>query len=171
MGDGDRNARLDLLHEQGQHAPPASQHVAEAHADHLGLLAVEHARHELDHALGRTHDVGRVDRLVGGDDHHLLHCAFLGTLEHRIGAQNVGCDGLLGIELLQRHVLVGGGVEDQLRPVLLHDPVDFPAVLDIAHHRDDQVAPLFLVVVQPQRQIVQLRLIDVQEDELRRAVG
>ena len=166
-----RHTRLDLLHEEGKHASPAAEHVAEAHRDHLGLRARHRAREELHHPLGRPHHVGRVDRLVGGDDDHLLCVVFLGTPQECVGAKDVGRDRLLRVELLQRHMLVGRCMEDQLRLVGRQDAVELRLVLHITDHRHDDVAPLLLPVVEGQREIVELRLIDVQEDELARPVG
>jgi len=167
----DGNARLDLLHEEGKHASPAAEHVAEAHRDDLGLFARHRARQELDHPLGGSHHIGGIDRLVGGDDDHLLGVMLPRTPQQCIGAKDVVGDRLLRVELLQRHMLVGRCMEDQLRPVGLDDPVELCLVLHITDHRDDDLAPLLLPVVQCQREIVELRLIDVQENQLARSIG
>ena len=165
-----RYAGLDLVHEEREHAPAASDDIAEADTDHLGHVVGKHARDLLDHALGGAHDVGWVHRLVGGDDHHPLHLVVHRTLEHVVGTADVGRDGFLGVELLKRYMLVGSGMEDQLRLELLINLVDLLHVLDVADNRDDQVAPFLLVVVEPQREVMQLRLVDVQQDQLHRVV-
>ncbi|MPM14947.1 hypothetical protein SDC9_61311 [bioreactor metagenome] len=95
----------------------------------------------------------------------------LGALEQPIAAPDIGRDGLLRIELLQRNMLIGGSVEQKLGPVLLHDTVDLRSVLDIAHHRHHQIAPLLLVVVQSQAQVMELGLIDIQKDQLGRTIA
>ena len=69
-------------------------------------------------ALGGAHHVGRVDRLVGGDQHELLHavraCAARG--EHQ-RAEHVVEHRLPGVVVLhQRHVLVGGRMKNDRGP-------------------------------------------------------
>ena len=64
VGDGDRVARGDLLLEDRQDAPPASEDVAEADRNKPRLMMLETKDEELCHTLGHTHYVGRVDGLV-----------------------------------------------------------------------------------------------------------
>src|SRR3546814_10065622 len=60
----------DLLAEQRHHASGRIEHVAEAHGDEPGRQRIGHrlADH-LGQALACAQDVGRVDGLVGGNQH------------------------------------------------------------------------------------------------------
>ncbi len=60
-------------------------------------------------------------------------------------------------------MLVGGGVEDDLRPVLLEDPVDLLLVGDVGQHGLGVVQAL-------EGELVQQRLVAVEEDEPLRLV-
>ena len=57
--------------------------------------------------------------------------ARLGRLEHVVGADDVGLPRLGGVELEQREVLQRGGVEDDLRAVLLEHLEDALAIADV----------------------------------------
>ncbi|MNW02849.1 hypothetical protein D3C71_1986990 [compost metagenome] len=78
MGQRDRAARQDLLLEQWHDTAGAAQHVAEA--DHrkprAGLGKRQGLQNQLGQALGRSHDVGGANRLVGRDQYEVLHPAF-----------------------------------------------------------------------------------------------
>ena len=56
----------------------------------------------------------------------------------RPGAADVVLDGLAGVRFHQRHVLVGGGMEDEMRPVLGEDGIDAIGVGDVADDRTDR---------------------------------
>ena len=59
----------------------------------------------------------------------------VGGVGDGLRAEDVVLDGLAGIELHQRHVLVGGGVDDDLGLVLLEDRLDARPVGDVADQR------------------------------------
>ena len=73
---------------------------------------------QLGDPLARTHHARRVDGLVGRDQDEALHPVVAGHLGDDPRADDVVLDRLAGIRLHQRHVLVGGGMEDEVRPVL-----------------------------------------------------
>ncbi len=62
--------------------------------------------------LGRAHDVGRVDRLVGRDENEALAAACGGGLRDDLRSDHVVPDRRPKLILQERHMLVGGGVED-----------------------------------------------------------
>lgn len=64
---GDRAAVGDLLFEKRDHGAVRPQHVAEAHGGKGRLPAPQALNDLLAKILGGPHDVGRVDRLVRGD--------------------------------------------------------------------------------------------------------
>ena len=59
-----------------------------------------------------------VDCLVGGDEDEIPHAELVGQIGHELGAADVVADRLADVHFHQGHVLVGGGVEDDLRPKL-----------------------------------------------------
>jgi len=59
-------------------------------------------------------------------------------LAHRQGAEGIGLHRLLHLALHHGHVLVGGGVEDQVRARLRHQPVHLRRV---AHVQDRGAQP------------------------------
>ena len=138
VGDGDRAALLDLLEEPRHHAAVAAEHVAEAH-DRERRAAAHGLRldDQLGDALGRAHDARRVHRLVGRDQDEALDAVRVGRLGQQPRAAHVVLHRLARVLLHQRHVLVRGGVEDDLRPVLREHRVDPRGVGHVADHRDD----------------------------------
>jgi hypothetical protein len=75
--DGHRAAPGDLFLELGDHAAAAAQHVAKAHRHQAcaRVLGRQAAEHHLGGAFGGTHHIGRVDRLVGADQHEAFGAA------------------------------------------------------------------------------------------------
>ena len=134
--DGDRPAARDLLLEARDHAAGAAEHVAEAHQHELRAAALQALADDLGEALGRAHHAGRIDRLVGRDQHELLDLRrHRGAREHP-GAVRVVAHRLPGVGLLhQRHVLVRGGVEHDARALAREDVLDQRRVLDVADDR------------------------------------
>ncbi len=125
MRDGDRAAARDLLAEPGNDAATATQHVAETHHDEarapprLPCLTTQRLTDHFSKALGGAHDIGRIHCLVGGDQHETLDL----VIEHRLrdapGAQHIVTHRLPRVGVLHhRHMLVGGGVENHVRPLL-----------------------------------------------------
>ena len=84
MGNCDRPAILDLPLENGNHRTVGTQHVTETGRDKLGVTVdlsldlglVETLDIDLTNPLGATHDVGRVDSLVGRDHNELPDTVF-----------------------------------------------------------------------------------------------
>ena len=143
VGDGDGAALFNLLAESGYHGAIAAQNVAESGGDVAGVrgigsiggqLRIQALHVHLGRALGGTHYVGGVHGLVGGNHHELLHPVLAGNLGHVDGALYVGDDGLAGVLLHERNVLVGSGMEDDGGLVLGHDIGAAGAVADIGHH-------------------------------------
>ena len=163
--DGDGAAGLDLLLEQGDDGAVGAQDVAEADGHELRLaLPVHHLHHHLAQTLAGTHDVGGVHGLVGGDQHEPLDAVGRGGLGHLVGAEDVVLDGLVGAVLHQGDMLVGRGVEDQLRSVGIQHIVHAGGVPDGAdegHQIQVGITPLELHL-----DVVGVVLVDVEDDEL-----
>ena len=161
-----RAALSDLLFEQGDDAAVAAQHVAEAHRHEvrIGAAAVHHLHHHLAQALRGAHDVGGIHRLIRGDQHELLHAVLHRGHGHFIGAEDVVLDGLVGAVLHQGDVLVGGGVEHQLRSVLGHDVVQ---TAHVPHGADEHLQiQLRMGVAQLHLDIVGVVFVDIEDDQL-----
>ena len=122
IGDGDRPAAANLLLEDGHHGAFRSEDVAEADGSESrrGDLG-EGVDVSLGQVLGGAHDARGVDRLVGGDEDEIADAEFRGQVGQALRAADVVLDRLADIGLHQRDVLVGGGVEDDLRLVFLEE--------------------------------------------------
>ena len=102
-------------------------------------LALQRLADHLGEALGRAHHVRRVDRLVGRYEHELstLPCCARARATSAC-RKHVVRHRLERVLLLhQRHVLVRGGVEDDLRPRRANTSLDAPRVLGVADDRGD----------------------------------
>ena len=99
-------------------------------------IKVERLAVELGQPLGRAHDAGRVDRLVGRHLHHRERAVAAGGVGDVAGADDVGEHALARVELDHRHVLERGGMEDELRPMPgehLHHAVALADVAQVRH--------------------------------------
>ena len=121
MGDGQRSPRGNLLAEIGDDRAVAAQDIPETGGDELGArriagaqLPKERLDVDLRDTLAGSHNIGGVDRLVGGDHDEALHIVFDRRIRHILGAQDIGLDGLVGETLHERHMLVGGGMIDDV---------------------------------------------------------
>lgn len=137
VGDGHRASGCDLLLEERNHTAVAPENVSETDRNKIrpGVLAVHHLNDHLAETLGRAHDVGRVDCLVGGDQDELAHLVRGGGRRGLPGADDVVLDRLVRAVLHQRHMLVRCRVIDDVRPVLAHHMVDAGCV---AHGTDQR---------------------------------
>jgi hypothetical protein len=138
--DRQRLPRGQLPLEQRDHAPVAAQHVAEAHGAEVGARVGQRGPPEddlLGHALGGAHHAGRMHRLVGADQHELLGPEARRHLGHAQRAQDVVPRRLDHVLLHQRHVLVGGRVEDEVGAAAGEDALHPPLVGHVGHHRLD----------------------------------
>ncbi len=81
-------------------------------------------------------------------------------------AEDVVDDGLGRLQLHHRDVLVGGGVEDELRPEALEGEAD---ALGVGHVADEGLSVEEVVAVQLLVQVVEAALVAVEQDELRGA--
>jgi hypothetical protein len=91
-------------------------------------------------ALGGTHDIGRVDRLVGRNQHEGGHAVALGKFAEQTGAEDIVADGLGRLPLHQVDVLVGGGVEDDFRTVTGEDRLHPRQIEDVRDQREGGAA-------------------------------
>ncbi len=110
----------------------------------LGVLVAGGLDDPLGHRLRGAHHRLRVDRLVGGDQDEALDVGGGGGLGGDPGRDRVVAHSLERIGLHQRHVLVGGGVEDDARLEALHRLQHPVRLLAVGEHRLD-VAEVALV--------------------------
>ena len=79
---------------------------------------------QLADALRGAVDAGRVNGRVAGEEDDLLRLHRLRRLEDVERAEDVGLERLVRVLLHHRHVLVGGEMEDDLRPRRLEDVLE-----------------------------------------------
>ena len=167
MGDGHGAAGLDLLLKKRDDAAVAAQNITEAHRHEFRFgLPVHHLYHHLAQTLGRTHDVGGVDGLVGGYLHKPLDAVLRGGLRQLVGADDVVLDGLVGAFLHQRDVLMGRSVEHKLRPVSFHHMVQPDGVTDRAD--DDLQIQFRMGAAQLHLNIIGIIFVNIQNNKLLR---
>ena len=112
MGDGDGASLLNLFLEQGNHRAVGAEHIAEAGCNKLRVdNLVERLHVNLADALRASHDVGRIDGLVGRHHDKLLHSVFGTEVGNDFRAPHIVLHALAGVVLHHRHVLVGSGME------------------------------------------------------------
>ena len=157
MGHRHRPAALDLALKARDHAARGAQDVAEAHGQKAagGALAQVLAD-QLGEAFAGAHDVGGVHRLVGGNEDEALAPAPRRRLRHDLGAEDVVVQGGGDLVLQQRHVLVGGGVEDHLRALVGEEG------LDLARGGDIQQIAAQSAAVAPGLRQLRLDLVEVE---------
>ena len=142
--DGHGAALGYLLLEERYDGAVGAEHVAETGGDELGLAGHPAGGYllayglyvDLGYALGSSHDVGRVDGLVGGDHHEFLDVVADGGIHDVFGAEDVGLHGLHWVGLHKGHMLVGSGVEDHVGTVLIEEGVYAVLVADVG---DDEL--------------------------------
>lgn len=168
---GDRHLALllDLLPEKRDHRAARTKDIAKAHGREGGQ-GVEPAQvldGELGHALGRTHDIGRIDSLVGRDQDKTADIVAGGGDRRVIGAEDVVLDRLAGAVFHQGHMLVGGRMEDDRRLVLLHHGFETHDIPDRTD-QDLEVETWAILAEQFLLQLVGIVLIDVEDDQAAR---
>ena len=121
-------------------------------------------------AFTGAHDVGRVDGLVRGYEDEAPAAVDHGGVGRLVGTDGVVLDGLAGAVLHEGNVLVRGRVVNDVRAVLLKDPVDAAAVADGADEGHKIEIRVFFAELQLDR--VSVILIDIEDDQaLRRVAG
>ena len=125
----------------GNDAADAVQHVAEPHGDELRLAgAADGLANKLRNALADAHDVRGPDRLVRGHHDEFSHPVHLRVMGDQRRPADVVPQGLDGVQLHERDMLVGRGVEHHfghefgeglLQTVLIQDVADDRAGLEL----------------------------------------
>ena len=103
----------------------------------LRVLVAGRLDDPLGHRLRGAHHGLRVDRLVGRDQDEALDLRGGRGLRRDPGRDRVVADRLERVGLHQRHVLVGGGVEDDARLEALHHLEHPVRLLAVGEHRLD----------------------------------
>ncbi len=138
MGHGHRAARFDLLVEQGHHRPRGGQYVAESHHAKARLAAatMQPLQHDFGEALGRAHDVGRIHRLVGRDQHEGFDLGLVRRLRGIPGGDDIVVNALDDVLFHNRYMFVGRRVVNGLHPVGVKDLAHAKLVMRIADEPD-----------------------------------
>ena len=162
VGHRHRTAGGDLAAEDRHDRARRAEHVAEADgrvpgARVLGGLGLDRP---LGQRLGGAHHGRRVDRLVGGDEHEVPDPELAGDPGDQPRGERVVADRLHGVGLHHRHVLVGGGVEDDRRAVL-GDHLPHPLLLlAVGQHRHGGADVAILLELAPDLEQVVLGVVD-----------
>ena len=138
---GHRPALGDLLLELRDHAAAGAEHIAEAHGHEARarMRRGQRGDHHLGRALARAHHVGRVDGLVGADQHEALGALLARRQRGVVSAQRVVAQRRAGVVVLhQRHMLERGRVENDLRLPLRAHAAHVIQVLDIADQASER---------------------------------
>jgi hypothetical protein len=137
--DGDGASLRNLFAEARNDGAVTAQDIAEACGDvaRAGFvrgaeMGVQGLDVHFSGALGGTHDVGGVDGLVRGDHDEALDVVFTGNFRHVHATPDVIEDGFTGIRFHERHVFVGGCVEDDFRAFLGDDEGTTALVADVS---------------------------------------
>ena len=88
-------------------------------------------------ALGRAHDIGGIDCLVGGDEDKTFALEFDGAFCDVFRAEYVYANRLIREVLQYGDVFIGGGVEDDLGTVLVKDTGDGVFLGDVCEGMED----------------------------------
>ena len=133
--DRDRPAALELTLEERDHRAVAAEHVPEPDRDEARPAR---ARPSLEQHLAQplrcAHHARRVDRLVGRDEHELVHAVGLRGVHHHSRAEHVVEHRFARVGLEQRHVLVSCGMEHDRRAEAAERQIDAGRILDVGHH-------------------------------------
>ena len=164
-----RAARANLPLEQRHDAAVRPQHIAEADSGELrrAALLLHGFDDDFRHALRGAHDVGGIDRLVGGDHHEPLCAVFLGALGDVICAENVVAHRLFGAVLHQRDVLMRRRVDDDFRFELVEHLIQRRFIANRTDAQDDRVLDnLAVLVFQLGEQVIHVVFADVVQHQL-----
>src|SRR5574344_2536907 len=149
----ERTPLRNLLAEKRNHRTRAPEHVAETHGAirsrevgkleswKVGRLCVEGHDRLLGGQLGLAHHGDRIDRLVRRDQHEAPHAVRGRELRQQPSRLGVVAPSLLRIHLHHRHMLVGGGMENDIRLLRCETLFHFAAVIHLAHQRDADRSP------------------------------
>ena len=165
---GYRAALLDLFLEERNYGACTSKYVAESCGAvfHLAVRVCTCALHQhLAHALGSTHDVGGVHRLVGADHHEAFGVVLFAAFDYVFAAEHVVLYGFYAVVLHKRHMLVGCSVDYYLRFMSFEDSFE---CLDVRDGADFNLEVQVVLVLDSQflLHVVGTVLVDVQDYEL-----
>ena len=114
----------------------------------------------LGQRLGGAHHGGRLDRLVGRDEHERAHAGLAGDPGDQPRGERVVAHRLDRVQLHHRHVLVGGGVEDDRRAVLGEHLPHPLLLLAVGEHRDGRAHVAVLLELAHDLEQVVLGVVD-----------
>ena len=138
MRDRHRPATFDLRHEGRHHGAARAEHIAEPDDHEVPLGSHGRLAHDdFGELLGRAHDRGRSDRLVGGDEDEMRRAVLDRGVDDVARATDVVRHRFDDVLLHERHMLVRRRVEDGERVEPLEDAVDPGFIADIGDDRGD----------------------------------
>ena len=133
-----------------------------------GTSLFDHSVKALDdhlaQTLGGTHDIGGIDRLISGDQDKALAAVYHGRIGSFIRANRIVFDCLTGTVFHEGHMLVCGGMIDDLRAIVMKDFKHAPAVADRSDQNLQIQVGIFLAKLK--LYIIGIVFIDIENDEL-----
>ena len=167
MGDGDRTTARDLFGEHACHTPVAPEHVAEPHRHEPGRARIaDEADDAFADPLRDSHDAGRIDRFVAGDEDEFSDAVASRRFGDDPRSPHVVLDRFRGTCFHQRHMLVGRRMKHQLGPALTKQAVDPPLVGNVGDH--GLIANRRMVRIEIDAPVEETVLVAVQQHEQRR---
>ena len=103
----------------------------------------------LRQTFGRSHDIGRVDGFIGRDHDELVYVVLDCHIGYVTRTVDIRMDGFAGVLFHQGHMLVGGGMEDQLGMETLIDAFDTMDHANVSHDRGKLDIGEFFFQLQP----------------------
>ena len=165
MGDRHGTALGYLLTEKRDDRSVTSQYVTETDCHKLRIILVIKCLYDhLADALGSTHDIGRVNRLIRTDHDEPAGPAHGCSLSYMEGTEHIVLDGLSGAVLHQRHMLMRCCMVDDSRVIFIKYPVHTIGIT----YAGDQHLQIQLGMVEQKLllYLIYTVLVDIQHDQL-----
>ena len=163
MRDRDGSARLDLLAKQRDHTAVAAQHIAETHRHKLRVIIfVKRLNDHLTDTLGRSHHVGGVHRLIGGDHDEFLHAVVCRCLRRLPGSENIIFYCFIGADLHEGHMLMRRRMVHDIRLICRKDLVN-PSCISHGSDQNQQIQ-IGIFDLKLLLDVIGVILVDIQND-------
>ena len=131
MGNRYRTAFCNLFLKERNHTSVTSKYVAESYSYELRRIIMIQCLHDhFAHALRRSHNIRRIYRFIGRDQHKLLYMILSCCRSGLISTKHIILNRLIRTVFHKWHMLMRRRMVDHLRTVFFHDAVDSVCVSD-----------------------------------------
>src|SRR5262249_15735619 len=136
MSNGNRSTPANLFPENRYHRARGSDHIAESNGQKPGGRSpVQILNDQLGYSLRCAHHRTGPDRLVSRYKDKRAYLKLISYGTESVSRQHVVFDGFGGVVFHHGHVLVGGGVNNELRSVRCKNRPHPGAVADVSYKR------------------------------------